>query len=87
MRIAERDDKMKVVSGNLEPARGSADSDKSAFVVAYTLIVADIDRSVAFYRDVLGATVLAEVPVYPTHAVAPSGFFRRVIDTVRLWFS
>jgi len=30
------------------------------FVVTNTLIVADIKRSVAFYRDVLGATVLRE---------------------------
>jgi lactoylglutathione lyase len=30
------------------------------FVLTNTLIVADIQRSVAFYRDVLGATVLRE---------------------------
>ena len=30
------------------------------FVVTNTLIVADVPRSVAFYRDVLGATVLRE---------------------------
>jgi lactoylglutathione lyase len=30
------------------------------FVVTNTLIVADIPRSVAFYRNVLGATVLRE---------------------------
>jgi lactoylglutathione lyase len=38
-------------------------SDRSAeprFVVTNTLIVADIQRSVAFYRDVLGAKVLRE---------------------------
>jgi lactoylglutathione lyase len=38
-------------------------SDESAelkFVVTNTLIVADIQRSVAFYRDVLGAKVLRE---------------------------
>jgi lactoylglutathione lyase len=38
-------------------------SDQSAelkFVVTNTLIVADIQRSVAFYRDVLGANVLRE---------------------------
>src|SRR5580658_4150441 len=38
-------------------------SDQSAelkFVVTNTLIVQDIKRSVAFYRDVLGATVLRE---------------------------
>jgi lactoylglutathione lyase len=37
--------------------------DRSAelrFVVTNTLIVADIQRSVAFYRDVLGANVLRE---------------------------
>ena len=33
---------------------------KPNFVVTNTLIVADIQRSVAFYRDVLGATVLRE---------------------------
>lgn len=30
------------------------------FVVTYTLIVRDVQRSIAFYRDVLGATVLRE---------------------------
>jgi catechol 2,3-dioxygenase-like lactoylglutathione lyase family enzyme len=38
----------------------STDKDDRAFVVTVTLIVADIARSVAFYRDVLGATVLRE---------------------------
>jgi catechol 2,3-dioxygenase-like lactoylglutathione lyase family enzyme len=32
-------------------------SDELEFVATYTLIVGDIPRSVAFYRDVLGATV------------------------------
>ena len=35
------------------------DSDQE-FIATETLIVADIARSVAFYRDVLGATVLRE---------------------------
>ena len=41
----------------------STGPDRSAglkFVVTNTLIVRDILRSVAFYRDVLGATVLRE---------------------------
>jgi catechol-2,3-dioxygenase len=41
----------------------STGSDQGAelkFVVTNTLIVRDIKRSVAFYRDVLGATVLRE---------------------------
>jgi lactoylglutathione lyase len=35
-----------------------AENSDSEFIVTVTLIVADIPRSVAFYRDVLGATVL-----------------------------
>ena len=37
-----------------------AENSESEFIVTVTLIVADIARSVAFYRDVLGATVLRE---------------------------
>jgi catechol 2,3-dioxygenase-like lactoylglutathione lyase family enzyme len=37
-----------------------ADKHGATFVVTNTLIVADIAQSVAFYRDVLGATVLRE---------------------------
>ena len=33
-------------------------SDPLSFVATYTLIVGDVPRSVAFYRDVLGATVV-----------------------------
>src|SRR6516162_7036956 len=33
---------------------------ETEFIVTVTLIVADIARSVSFYRDVLGATVLRE---------------------------
>ena len=39
---------------------GSDQSPELKFVVTNTLIVVDIRRSVAFYRDVLGATVLRE---------------------------
>lgn len=35
----------------------------------------------------LGDAVLAEVPVYPAAAVEPGNMFRRMIDTVRLWFA
>lgn len=38
----------------------SDQSTELKFVVTNTLIVGDIQRSVAFYRDVLGATVLRE---------------------------
>ena len=36
----------------------ASQSSELKFVVTHTLIVEDIPRSVAFYRDVLGATVL-----------------------------
>ena len=36
----------------------ASQNEQLRFVATYTLIVADIARSVAFYRDVLGATVL-----------------------------
>jgi lactoylglutathione lyase len=39
---------------------GPDQSGELKFVVTNTLIVGDIQRSVAFYRDVLGATVLRE---------------------------
>ena len=39
--------------------QSSTETDRD-FVVTVTLIVADIARSVAFYRDVLGATVLRD---------------------------
>jgi lactoylglutathione lyase len=39
---------------------GSDQNAELKFVVTNTLIVRDIARSVAFYRDVLGATVLRE---------------------------
>src|SRR5580704_4610591 len=39
---------------------GRDQSTELKFVVTNTLIVGDIKRSVAFYRDVLGATVLRD---------------------------
>jgi lactoylglutathione lyase len=45
------------MKGNTSMANQPADL---KFVATNTLIVADIKRSVAFYRDVLGATVLRE---------------------------
>ena len=39
---------------------GSDQRAELKFVVTNTLIVEDIQRSVAFYRDVLGATVLRQ---------------------------
>ena len=35
----------------------------------------------------LGDAVVADVPVYPAAAVEPGNIFRRIIDTVHLWFA
>jgi D-alanyl-D-alanine carboxypeptidase (penicillin-binding protein 5/6) len=35
----------------------------------------------------LGGTVISDVPVYPAAAVDPGNIFRRIADTVRLWFA
>jgi D-alanyl-D-alanine carboxypeptidase (penicillin-binding protein 5/6) len=38
-------------------------------------------------RLTVGATVLGEVPVYPAAAVEPGNIFRRLLDSVKLWFA
>lgn len=38
-------------------------------------------------RVTVGGTTLTEVPVYPATAVAPGGLFRRLVDSIRLWFA
>ena len=35
----------------------------------------------------LGEAVIANVPVYPATAVDPGSFYRRFVDTIRLWFA
>ena len=38
-------------------------------------------------RVSLGQTLLGDVPVYPASAVETGSFYRRAVDTVRLWFN
>src|SRR5262245_28550667 len=45
------------LSSHVELSMNTKDSDEE-FIVTVILIVADFDRSVSFYRDILGATVL-----------------------------
>jgi D-alanyl-D-alanine carboxypeptidase (penicillin-binding protein 5/6) len=44
-------------------------------------------QSIGRLRLTLGERVLAEIPAYPGAAVEPGNIFRRMIDTVRLWFA
>jgi len=43
--------------------------------------------AVGHLKVTLGEAVIADVPVYPAAAVEPGNLFRRMIDTVRLWFA
>jgi lactoylglutathione lyase len=71
--------------------------DDGAFVVSVTLIVADIARSVAFCRDVLGATVRREgdkpevIATPPKDPNALSGFSNLRVNSMatcyELWRS
>jgi D-alanyl-D-alanine carboxypeptidase (penicillin-binding protein 5/6) len=44
-------------------------------------------QTIGRVRLTLGERVLAEIPVYPSVAVEPGNLFRRMIDSVRLWFA
>jgi lactoylglutathione lyase len=51
---------MMAIAEEARMSTGSDDGTELKFVVTNTLIVRDVPRSVAFYRDVLGATVLRQ---------------------------
>ena len=79
-----------VVHGDMyaTAARGELGNVK-ATVVLNAPLIAPIAAGAAIGRMkvTLGENVIAEVPVYPVAAVEPGNIFRRMIDTVRLWFS
>ena len=68
--------------------RGLGDS-AAATVILEKRLIAPIPASQAIgrLRVTQGDKVLAEVPVYAAHDVPTGGFFRRLIDTIRLWFA
>ena len=68
--------------------RGLADS-AAATVILEKRLIAPIPASQAIgrLRVTQGDKVLAEVPVYAARDVPTGGFFRRLIDTIRLWFA
>jgi D-alanyl-D-alanine carboxypeptidase (penicillin-binding protein 5/6) len=45
------------------------------------------NRPVGKVKLTVGDKVVAELPAFPKGAVEPSGFYRRTVDTVRLWFN
>jgi D-alanyl-D-alanine carboxypeptidase (penicillin-binding protein 5/6) len=45
------------------------------------------DENVGQLRVFAAGETIATVPVHPLHAVASGGWWRRLIDTIRLWFA
>jgi D-alanyl-D-alanine carboxypeptidase (penicillin-binding protein 5/6) len=43
--------------------------------------------AVGSLRVFAGSTTLATLPLHPLHDVAAGGWWRRLIDTIRLWFA
>lgn len=79
-----------VVRGDLwtTAPRGQLDAVKAQLVLEPKLIAPlPADRPIGRVRLTIGDKVLTELPAYPKGSVEPSGFFRRVVDTVRLWFA
>jgi len=45
------------------------------------------DSNVGQVRVFTGTQTLATMPLHPLHDVAAGGWWRRLIDTIRLWFA
>jgi D-alanyl-D-alanine carboxypeptidase (penicillin-binding protein 5/6) len=68
--------------------RGTA-GDLKSVVELQPRLVAPLaaDAIVGRLRVTQGAEELATAPLHPLHAVAAGGWWRRLIDTIRLWFA
>ena len=68
--------------------RGEADSIKTAADVPPRLIAPlALDASLGTLRVFAGNQTLATLPLHPLKEVAAGGWWRRLIDTIRLWFA
>ena len=68
-------------------ARGAAADIKTAVVLEPRLLAPlNVDTVVGQLQVVAGGQTIATVPVHPLASVAAGGWWRRSIDTVRLWF-
>ncbi|MDP9083800.1 MAG: D-alanyl-D-alanine carboxypeptidase [Pseudomonadota bacterium] len=68
--------------------RGEADSITTVADVMPRLIAPlAADAKVGAVRVLSGNQTLATVPLYPLNAVSAGGWWRRLIDTIRLWFA
>ena len=68
--------------------RGQADSVKTATDVQPRLIAPiAADADLGTVRVLAGSATLATKPLHPLKPVAAGGWWRRLIDTIRLWFA
>jgi D-alanyl-D-alanine carboxypeptidase (penicillin-binding protein 5/6) len=68
--------------------RGQAPDIKTAVDVQPRLIAPlSLDANVGQLRVFAGSQTLATLPVHPLKSVAAGGWWRRLIDTIRLWFA
>jgi serine-type D-Ala-D-Ala carboxypeptidase (penicillin-binding protein 5/6) len=68
--------------------RGEADGIKTATDVPPRLIAPlALDASLGTLRVFAGNQTLATLPLHPLKEVAAGGWWRRLIDTIRLWFA
>jgi len=68
--------------------RGEADGIKTAADVQPRLIAPlALDANVGTLRVFAGTQTLATLPLHPLKEVAAGGWWRRLIDTIRLWFA
>jgi serine-type D-Ala-D-Ala carboxypeptidase (penicillin-binding protein 5/6) len=67
--------------------RGESDLKTSAEVLPRLIAPLAPDANVGSVRVFTGSETLATVPLHPLSAVAAGGWWRRLIDTIRLWFA
>jgi serine-type D-Ala-D-Ala carboxypeptidase (penicillin-binding protein 5/6) len=67
---------------------GQLDTVKAQLVLNPKLVAPlPANQPIGKVRLTMGERVLTELPAYPKAAVEEGGFFRRMVDTVRLWFA
>ena len=68
--------------------RGQLDNVRSQLLLGPKLVAPlAANQPIGSVRVTLGARLLGELAAYPQAAVEPGGIWRRVVDSVRLWFA
>jgi len=68
-------------------ARGQSDVKTATDVQPKLIAPLGLDANVGTLRVLHGTQILASAPLHPLKPVAAGGWWRRLIDTIRLWFA